>query len=104
MVDAADRQPVLVGIHWAETLQGRDHQGTAAVVAIGLAAGEKDFQLLSFAQLNVLDPQSTQFVPPQRTPETHQDQRLVPRGTQPQRHLIGSQLPGQTLDACFQPL
>ncbi|MNE28769.1 hypothetical protein D3C80_1222250 [compost metagenome] len=49
VVDVTKQQPVLVGIYWAQSLQGRDHQGPAAMVAVGLAAGEKDFQLLSFA-------------------------------------------------------
>ncbi|MNQ74604.1 hypothetical protein D3C85_893650 [compost metagenome] len=104
LVDTTDRQPVLVGIHRAESLQRREYQGATAMVAVGLAARKKDLQRLPFAQLNMLDPQPTQFVTPQRAPKTHQEQRLVPRRAQSHRRQIGRHLPGQPLNARFQPL
>ncbi|MNT81688.1 hypothetical protein D3C72_2213070 [compost metagenome] len=104
VVEATDCQPVLVGVHGTESLQGRQHQGAPAMVAIGLAAGEENLQRLPCSHLDMLDTQPAQFVAAQRPPKAHQEQRLVPRRTQPHRPLFRAQLQGQAFNARLQLL
>ncbi|WP_419709661.1 hypothetical protein [Pseudomonas sp. NFX224] len=59
LVDATDRQLVLVSVHRAEPRQRREHQSATAMVAVSLAAGEENLQRLPFRQLDMLDPQSS---------------------------------------------
>ncbi|MNY29355.1 hypothetical protein D3C86_1633910 [compost metagenome] len=77
-------QPVFIRLHRTQSFERRHTDGTALMLTVAFAAGEKQAQTFTGEQLVGFNPQTTQIVTAKPSPKTQQQQS--PIATSPQAH------------------